>query len=168
MSDPLLSPPDGPVGRVLDLLARACILIAGIMLVALIASFGWLVYGRYILNNTPTWVEQSALLLVVWITFLGAAAGVWTRSHLSIDFVREMLPMPIRVPLRWLALAGMLVFSVYLAWQGFVLVQQTWPRVIPMLGISEGLRALPMSICGVLSTLFTLWQIGAQLRGEVQ
>ena len=39
-------------------------------MVVLLATFGWLVFGRYVLNVTPTWVEQLALVLVGYITFL--------------------------------------------------------------------------------------------------
>ena len=99
-----------------------------------------------------------ALLLVVWITFLGGAAGVWTQSHLSIEFIREMLPSVLRVPLHWMALAGMLVFGIVLFWQGWTLAQSLWPRRVPMLGVTEGLRAVPMAICGALTAIFTLYQ----------
>ena len=50
---------------VLDVIARICRVITGVSLVFLTASFGWLVFGRYVLNATPTWVEQSALLLIM-------------------------------------------------------------------------------------------------------
>lgn len=156
----------GPVYRAFDLLARICMTVAGIQLVFLVAIFGWLVFGRYVLNDTPTWVEQAALLLVVWITFLGAAAGVWTKAHLSIDFVREMLPMPVRVPLRWIAVVGVIIFGCYLAWHGWELAEKTWKRRIPMLGMAEGWRAVPMVICGVLSVLFSLVHLAALARGE--
>ncbi|WP_417721802.1 TRAP transporter small permease [Salipiger sp.] len=146
----------GVVERVLDGIAALCVAAAGTGLVVLIAIFGWLVWGRYVMNDTPTWVEQLALMLVVWITFLGAAAGVWTQSHLSIDFVREMFPEYIAMPLRWLSLLGMLIFGFYLGWQGAVLAGSTWARVVPMLGVSEGVRAMPMAICGVLTVIFTL------------
>ncbi len=158
--------PKGRVEAVLDLLARACMVVAGVQLVVLIAIFGWLVFGRYVLNDTPTWVEQAALLLVVWITFLGAAAGVWTRAHLSVAFLREMMPRPIRVPLRFLAVIGVIVFGSYLAWQGWELAEKTWRRRIPMLGVAEGWRAVPMAICGVLSVVFSLAHLAALVRGE--
>jgi len=148
----------GPVERALDLLAKGCVGVAGTGLVVLVAIFGWLVWGRYVMNDTPTWVEQVALLLVVWITFLGGAAGVWTQSHLSIEFIRDMLPPVLRVPLHWMALAGMLVFGIVLFWQGWTLAQSLWPRSVPMLGITEGLRAVPMAICGALTAVFTLYQ----------
>ncbi|MEQ8291136.1 MAG: TRAP transporter small permease [Roseovarius sp.] len=155
-----------PIFRFLDLTARICITIAGIQLVTLILIFGWLVFGRYILNDTPTWVEQAALLLVVWITFLGGAAGVWNKAHLSINFVREMLPPIFRIPLRWLALIGVLIFAVYLAWYGFELAEKTWRRRIPMLAIAEGWRAVPMAICGVLSASYSLYHLAMLLRGQ--
>ena len=48
----------GPVERALDLLAKGCVGVAGTGLVVLVAIFGWLVWGRYVMNDTPTWVEQ--------------------------------------------------------------------------------------------------------------
>ncbi|WP_121062516.1 TRAP transporter small permease [Chachezhania antarctica] len=156
----------GPVERACDMAAMACMTVAGVQLVALIAIFGWLVFGRYVLNDTPTWVEQAALLLVCWITFLGAAAGIWTKSHLSIEFIREMFPDRIRIPLRWIAVIGVIIFGCYLAWYGYELADKTWRRRIPMLGIAEGWRAVPMAICGVLSVLFSLYHLVALWRGD--
>jgi len=69
-----------------------------------------------------------------------------------------MLPSVLRVPLHWMALAGMLVFGIVLFWQGWTLAQSLWPRRVPMLGVTEGLRAVPMAICGALTAVFTLYQ----------
>lgn len=160
------TPMRDPFHRMLDLTARICMTVAGVQLVALIAIFGWLVFGRYVLNDTPTWVEQAALLLVVWITFLGGAAGVWNKAHLSIDFVREMMPPMVRIPLRWIAVLGVLIFAAYLAWYGWELAGKTWRRRIPMLAIAEGWRAVPMAICGVLSVLYSLYHLAMLIRGQ--
>jgi TRAP-type C4-dicarboxylate transport system permease small subunit len=61
-----------------------------------------------------------------------------------------------------------LIFGGFLAWQGYVLAEKTWPRVIPMLGINEGWRAVPMAICGALSVVFSLYHLGELARGEYQ
>ncbi|GGE45801.1 ABC transporter permease [Primorskyibacter flagellatus] len=163
---PFAEKPRDPVYRLLDLMARICMTVAGVQMVSLIAIFGWLVFGRYVLNDTPTWVEQAALVLVVWITFLGGAAGVWNKAHLSIDFVREMMPPRVRIPLRWIAVIGVLIFGAYLAWYGWDLAEKTWRRRIPMLAIAEGWRAVPMAICGALTVLFSLYHMAALIRGE--
>jgi TRAP-type C4-dicarboxylate transport system permease small subunit len=155
-----------PAYRILHWVATICMGIAGLQLVVLIGIFGWLVYGRYVVNDTPTWVEQLALVLVVWITFLGGAVGVWTKSHLSVEFIREMMPPLLAVLLRFLALFGVLAFSVALAIYGTQLSLDTWGRVIPMLGVPEGMRAMPMAICGVLSSLFTLYHLAEHARGR--
>ena len=157
---------NGPIYKVLNGVAYTCLIVAGVQLVTLILIFGWLVWGRYVMNDTPTWVEQLSLLLVVWITFLGAGAGVWYKSHLSIDFVREMFPSILRVPMRWLAVIGVMVFGGFLAWQGYTLALKTWPRIIPMLGINEGWRAMPMAISGALTVVFSLYHLGELARGE--
>ncbi|EAU39747.1 putative C4-dicarboxylate small membrane transport protein [Fulvimarina pelagi HTCC2506] len=140
----------------LDWIAAGCMAIASVMMVILIAIFGWLVFGRYVLNNTPTWVEQAALLLIVWITFLGAAAGVWRSTHLSIDFVREAMPALPRDILRVLTDVGLLIFGGYMAWYGATLALNNIRRTVPMLGVSEGWRGMPLSLCGALVVIFAL------------
>ncbi|TMV51107.1 TRAP transporter small permease, partial [Thioclava sp. BHET1] len=137
--------PLGPLSRLFDAICVLCGLVTGIMMVFLIASFGWLVFGRYVLNSTPTWVEQVALMLVVWITFLGAAVGVRYRHHLSIDFVRDSFPAPLRILCTFLATLGMVFFGAIMAWQGWELTLSSMDRVVPMLGIAEGWRALPVA-----------------------
>jgi len=151
-------PPDPPVPgiteRILDGIAWICTLIAGLSLVFIVISFGWLVWGRYVLNNTPTWVEQSALLLMSYIAFLGAAVGVRRNSHLSIDFVREAFPALPREVMRYLADLLVAVFGGCMAYEGYNLIMINQGRMIPMIDLSEAWRALPMAIAGVLFVVF--------------
>ncbi|WP_239495250.1 TRAP transporter small permease [Salinicola halophilus] len=142
--------------EVLDWLARACLIVAGILLVFLILSFGWLVFGRYILNDTPTWIEQSSLLIVVYITCLGTAAGVRFNSHLSIDFLREGAPPALRVVMHALSDLFVLGFGGIMAWQGWLMMMNNVGRPIPMIGLSESWRAAPLVACGILLVVFTL------------
>lgn len=142
--------------RGLDTLAQVATALASVMIVALILIFGWLVYGRYILNATPTWVEQAALLMVVWITFLGAAVGVRRGTHLSVDFIRNAMPVSLRKAALILVSLALLFFGAMLAWQGYVMYERTARRAIPLLGISEGWRAVPVVIGGAMICLFAL------------
>jgi len=153
----------GSLNRILDGMASLCILIAGILLVTLILIFGWLVFGRYVLNNTPTWVEQASLVLVVYITCLGAAAGVRHHSHLNIDFIRESFTGPIRSLMHHLADLFILSFGGFMAFQGWTLVMSNLNRAIPMIGLSESWRAAPLVVCGVLIMLFAAADIAQRL-----
>lgn len=146
--------PATAVDRVLDAIAWVCMLVAGVALVVVIVAFGWLVYGRYILNDTPTWVEQMSLLLVSYITFLGAAVGIRRNTHLSIDFVRESLPpLPARI-MRYMADLFIIAFGGCMAWQGYTLFLDNTDRLIPMIDVPESWRVLPLGICGALIVVF--------------
>lgn len=154
--------------RALDALAAAATALASVMIVALIVIFGWLVYGRYILNATPTWVEQAALLMVVWITFLGAAVGVRRRTHLAVNFIRDAAPAPIRSLALLFCSLALLFFGAMLAWQGYVMFERTAQRAIPLLGISEGWRAIPVVIGGAMICVFALDELIPHPRRKVE
>ena len=140
----------------LDGIAMTCRFITGVSLVVLTVIFGWLVYGRYILNATPTWVEQVALLLVMTIAFLGAAVGIHENTHLSVTVFRTAVPKGIRkvfVVLTDLLLGG---FGLLMLWFGTQLTIFKWGSPIPLIQVPEGLRSLPLTIGGGLIVLFTL------------
>lgn len=142
--------------RFLDGIASLAMAFASVLMVTLIVIFGWLVYGRYVVNATPTWVEQAALLIVVWIAFLGAAVGIRRKTHLSVDFIREAMPPAWRRLCILFAVLALLFFGAVMAWQGYVMYERTARRVIPLLGISEGWRAVPVSLSGAMIALFCL------------
>ncbi|NIA70076.1 TRAP transporter small permease [Pelagibius litoralis] len=123
-------------------------------MVTLIAIFAWLVFGRYVLNETPTWVEQLALVLVCYIAFLGAAAGVRDNTHLGVSFIREAMPTPIRRSLRIVAEVAMAGFGLVMLLSCVELVIFGWATLLPMLNVPEGVRTLPAAICGGLIFLF--------------
>jgi TRAP-type C4-dicarboxylate transport system permease small subunit len=158
----------GTTDRILDAIAWLCTLIAGLALVFIVISFGWLVWGRYVMNDTPTWVEESALLLVSYIGFLGAAVGVRRNSHLSIDFVREAFPAIPREVMRYLADLLVAVFGGCMAWEGYGLVANNLDRMIPMIGLSEAWRAAPMAVAGVLFMIFAARNIVVRLKHPVR
>lgn len=149
----------------LDGVAWICRLATGIGLVVLTVIFGWLVYGRYVLNATPTWVEQASLLLVMLITFIGAAVGVRENTHLSVKFFRAALPWPLRrlvIMVCHMILGG---FGAVMLWHSAALTMFKWGSLIPLIGVPEGLRAVPITICGGLIVLFSIGNLIAVLRG---
>lgn len=139
----------------LDGIAKFCLMVAGILIVLLIAIFGWLVFGRYVLNDTPTWVEQASLVMVVYITCLGTAVGVRHHTHLNIDFIRASLPPFWRKLLHTIADLFVIGFGICMVYQGWLLVMTNLERAIPMIGISESWRAAPLAVCGALMVLFS-------------
>lgn len=132
-------------------------------LVVLIVTFGWLVLGRYVLNATPTWVEQLALVLIVYITFLASASGVFEDRHLGMAFLRDATPSFIRRPLVFITRVAIAVFGYVMMTGSLELFEFGWATKLPMLNIPESIRTLPVIICGGLMFVFAASQALAEL-----
>ncbi|MEO9655540.1 TRAP transporter small permease [Marinomonas sp.] len=141
------------------LVKRLANLISGICMLVLIFSFAWLVYGRYILNDTPTWVEQLSLLLVITISFLTASVGIHERTHLSVDILTQLLPDSGKALVGLFADIIMATFGFLMAVHVTDLAQFAWGKKIPLLGISDGIRYIPVIISGWLICIFSIDRI---------
>ena len=135
--------------RVLDQISRVITIFTGVALVLMTIIFGWLVFGRYVLNSTPTWVEQVSLLLVVYIGFLGASVGVHKRTHLGVSVFREMSPEPVRRIFDFLSFSILTGFGLIMVVYGYKLTMFKWTAEIPLIHVSEGWRSLPIMLSGI-------------------
>ncbi|MBO6559002.1 MAG: TRAP transporter small permease [Nisaea sp.] len=142
--------------RLLDRLSGLSLWVSGIGMVVLTVIFGWLVFGRYVLNATPTWVEQIALLLVSLIGFVGAASGVHERSHLGVSFFRDIAPRPVQRLMELLTYLIMGGFGLVMMVQTYKLVLFKWSTQIPLIDLPEGLRAVPLTFCGAACLLYSI------------
>ena len=142
------------VDQLLGHVRSLCLLVASVALVTLIVTFGWLVIGRYLLNSTPTWVEQLALLLICYIAFLGAAAGLYENTHIGVTLFRDLLPKTIQKVVIIsidLLMAG---FGFVMLMAGLELMEFGWATLLPMLNIPESIRTAAITSLGGLTMLF--------------
>lgn len=138
-----------------DLLVKA----AAFGLVLMTVIVGWQVFGRYVLNSTPSWSEQAALTLMIWYVALAAAAGVRQGFHIRIVALEEAAPPAVR---KWMqvtsnTIVGLCGAAMFI-WGG-ELVLRTWSHVVPSLGIPRGLTYLALPISGALMVLFAFEQV---------
>lgn len=47
------------------------------------------VFNRFVLQSTSGWEVETARLLFVWLTWIGASLAVRQRSHIRIDFIYQ-------------------------------------------------------------------------------
>jgi len=135
-------------------------------LVLLIAAVLYQVIGRYVFNDTPTWAESGAVLLVLYVTMLGMAVGVRDAGHIGLESLLVLVPEAVRLKMELLIHALVLVFGVVMAYNCAVLAQSVWDYKIPTLGLSEAFKYAPPAIAGALIALFSLEHIIALLSGE--
>ena len=139
-----------------DWLARLFLLLASIALAILVALMVYQVWGRYVLNDTPTWAENLALLLVLVVVLPVAAVGLRENFHLGISFIKELLPPRMQLFTDLFITILLAVFGFLMAFFSFDLVTGTWERNIPLLGIPQGVRYLPLVFCGSLIVIFVI------------
>ena len=136
----------------------------GLVLMTLIV--GWQVFGRYVLNSSPSWSEQAALTLMIWYVSLAAAAGVREGFHIRIVALENAVGPRAKRAVR---IASDLVVAgcgLAMAVWGAQLVARTWEHTIPSLGIPRGLAYAGLPIAGVLIALYALERLLEEAEGE--
>jgi TRAP-type C4-dicarboxylate transport system permease small subunit len=146
-------------------LARFCLRLGVAGLTLLLVAVLYQVVGRYILNDTPTWAESGAVLLVLYVTMLGMAVGVRDAGHIGLESLLVLAPARLRLQMERLIHVLVLVFGAVMAWNCGLLAASVWDYKIPTLGISEAFKYVPPALAGALIVLFSLEHLIALARG---
>src|ERR1700745_369755 len=78
----------------LGVIARCAIVIACVALVAMTLVEGWQVFARYVLNDSPSWTEPVALLLMSAAMMFGAAVGVRNEAPFGFFLLVHVVAPP--------------------------------------------------------------------------
>ena len=135
-------------------------------LIAVICAVSWQVFGRYVLNNTPTWAESLALLLVIYVTMLGVAVGVRDSGHIGLESMLVLAPDWLRLKMEYLIHVLVMVFGLAMAWNCGYLAFSVWDYRLPTLWISEGWKYVPATVSGVLIVMFSIEHVIALAQGR--
>jgi len=141
--------------RLMDLLYDACIIIGGIALVLISAVIPWAVYTRYVLNRAASWPEPMAVLLMIVLTFFGAAACYRAGLHMRVSFFVSLLPQRLQQAIALFVEALMALIALFMIVWGIKLVAATWQNSIADFpSLSVGVTYLPIPIGGSILLLF--------------
>lgn len=151
--------------RMTSTISRAALYIAGAGLVVMSSIVLWQVILRYVLNWGNSWTELTAVLLMSWFIFLGAAVGVRENFHLGFDVLLYVLPPGSKKVLRTISDVVVLSFAFGMVYYGIVLMRLQWNEVMPSLGLSGSLRYLPLTVGGLLISLFTIERMAMRFAG---
>src|SRR5699024_4362433 len=82
----------GLIMRFIDTLHKAVVGLCALALGAMVVVVAIQVLGRYVpFVDRGIWTEEISRMCLVWLVFLGAAAGVRTSEHFLIDLIPENL-----------------------------------------------------------------------------
>src|ERR1700689_1358277 len=146
--------------KLMDALYLACVLIAGSALVLISAVIPWAMFTRYVLNSAASWPEPTAILLMIVLTFIGAAACYRRRLHMNVSFFVLMLPATLRIVAEYLAELLVAAMAVFMVIYGGKLVEVTWYNTIPDFpSLSVGVTYLPIPLGGAALLLFVVERV---------
>lgn len=157
--------------KMANAVSRWLISLGSVGLLAMTAIITWQVFGRFILESSPSWTEQASLILMIWYVMFAAAAGVHEGFHIRIALLEEKLGADRARPLVRLVALIVAVLGVVLLVYGTQLCWLVRGNVIPSLGVSRAAAYFPLPVSGLLMTLFALPQIvngGHPVEPDVQ
>ena len=141
--------------------ARCALVVACAALVSMTGVEAWQVVGRYVLNDSPSWTEPVAVLLMSTAAMFGAAVGVRADAHFGFPLVVHLAPPPVRRALETLACCVILAIGITLAGWGGVLLVDGWGIGMAGAPLPQGLWFLPVCLGGALIALFAVERLTA-------
>ncbi len=143
--------------RVLSTLRNGFI---GTVQIIAVAAFAFIVLitftniaRRFIGVQSYLWVEETARVLLIWLTFLGGTLAVFRGTHLTLDFFTDQGPRTLRRVITAIVTAASLAFFGLLTYEGWKYSTVTSRRVLPSLEISAGWMVNSAVVGGILFTV---------------
>ena len=137
--------------------------ITGLFVIVAIVAFQ--VFGRYVLNDSPTWAENLALVLILYVTLLGAAVGVRDAGHIGMESLLVLVPEGPRNKIEMLIHVLVAIFGGAMVYNGVVLGVSVSSYKLANINLSEAVRYVPLVLSGALIMLFSIEHFIALAKG---
>ncbi|SJZ66930.1 TRAP transporter small permease [Consotaella salsifontis] len=147
------------ISAALSVIATVSLWISGIGLVLMTAITAWQVFGRYVLNDSPSWSEPTSVILMGWFIFLGAAVGVREGYHLGFDILLVSLSETPRKVFMTISDLMVIFFGLGMGWYGWSLAAGTWNDPLPAIGLPTGISYTPLMLGGLMMAIFSMERI---------
>jgi len=124
------------------------------------------VFARYVFGQSLAWTEEVPRYLLIWISFLGAAACVARREHVGFDVLFNALPDRVRRVVG--AAIGVLIlgFGWIVFRYGIVFVRDFGPDLMETIPYTNYWYYTAVPISGALIMLFALKNVVDALLGR--
>jgi hypothetical protein len=92
-------PPNAAIALAIRI-ERSLDVILGLMLLALVLSLFYQVFGRYVIGRAPGWTEEVARMLVAWMAMLGTGACLRNGGHIAVGVLINSVSPRLRLLIR--------------------------------------------------------------------
>jgi TRAP-type transport system small permease protein len=137
--------------------------IAGLFVIVAIVAYQ--VFGRYVLNSSPTWAENLALVLILYVTLIGAAVGVRDAGHIGMESLLILVPEGPRKKFEMLIHLLVAIFGATMVYNGWILGTSVASYKLANINLSEAFRYVPLVVSGALIVVFSIEHLIALIKG---
>lgn len=129
----------------------------------------WGVFSRYVIGKQGKWTEELAIILMVWVSLLGASVAFGAKAHLGVDYFIGKLDLEAR---RFNEIVVNLIIIGFAAavmiYGGYVLVTETLAsgQTLPAMGIKKGYVYMAVPVSGIFIIIFCLEAIAEIITGK--
>jgi TRAP-type C4-dicarboxylate transport system permease small subunit len=152
------------MSHALRLLRRAVQLVIILMFAVLIVTVFYQVLGRYLFNAPPSWSEELARFLQVWIALLASALCIQQGMHLGVDYLLYAVPPRGRAALEVLVHVLVTGFLLLLLVQGIKILEVAAVQSSPAMGINMWYAYLAVPVGAALMLLESVLKLGHSVR----
>ncbi len=131
-------------------------IISGVLFATIVTLTILQVFCRFVLDSPLIWSEELVRLLLVWLTFLGAAVLCWDGTHLNVDAFFIKIPLKLRRWVRGFNRACAVVFLVILVYYSIPLVQIDHMTTMSAFDIPASIVRVPATIGGGLMVFYII------------
>jgi TRAP-type C4-dicarboxylate transport system permease small subunit len=113
-------------GLMLRRINRALVAVGMVALVAAAVVLSYSVASRYLFKASTDWQDETAVFLLVGVTFLCAPWVQQQRGHIGIEAVVAILPARVNRARRFVVDLVSLLFCGFFAWKAGTLLHEAW------------------------------------------
>ena len=151
------------VQRAVDLLYRLIRLICVACLAGQVIVITYAVFGRFVLNKTPSWADEIARVLMVWMSLMAASLAVKDDTHVRMTvFDRFFGPLGTKIRNTIFSVLN-IFFCGVLFWKGLELVDQASRTKLPGSGLPSSVLYASVCVGGLAMALMLIYRLGVDL-----
>ena len=148
--------PRHPLDRILDGIYAVLDVSCKLLLLAMVVIISYTVFGRFVINRTPTWGEELSIFCMVWLAVVGSSLAVRNGIHIRMTVIEYLIPKSFIPWFHKAAYLLILLVGIALLIAGLTLYDLDRGSIIGALGISRKWLALALPVGGLAHVLMVI------------
>ena len=121
------------------------------------------VFGRFVLNNTPAWGDETAIACMVWFGLVSSALAERDNSHIRVSVLDNIYPKKLVRIFHLITYILKLFFAGIICWNSIRLVIFNRKVFMASVHISESWVSLAGTVMGIMMFAFLLFKIKKEI-----